>query len=145
MLLEKNEAIIRPRSHHTMQRKSEDRVFPYNSQTWLVHLKQIIWYYYKCIVSKQFSIININHRRHGYHISCRHTSSTIKTAISRIGNWISVMSRGKGQAPLLFRDTLANASGLHTLGNPWMLQGRSSLMFDDWQFLNTRFPVLTDQ
>ena len=28
------------------------------------------------------------------------------------------MSRGKGQAPLRFRDTLANVSGLHTLGNP---------------------------
>ena len=28
--------------------------------------------------------------------------------------------------------------------NPWILQGRSSLTFEDWQFLNTRFPVLTD-
>ena len=28
------------------------------------------------------------------------------------------MSRGKGQAPLRVRDTLANVSGLHTLGNP---------------------------
>ena len=28
------------------------------------------------------------------------------------------MSRGKGQAPLHVRDTLANVSGLHTLGNP---------------------------
>ena len=37
-----NEAIIRPRSHHTMQRKPEDRVFPYKSQTCLVRLKQII-------------------------------------------------------------------------------------------------------
>ena len=44
--------------------------------------------------------------------------STNKTAISRIGNWISVMSRGKGQAPLRVRDTLANVSGLRTLGNP---------------------------
>ena len=40
--------------------------------------------------------------------------STNKTALSRIGNWISVMSRGKGQAPLRVRDTLANASGPHT-------------------------------
>ena len=43
----------------------------------------------------------------------------------------SIMSRGKGQAPLRVRDTLANASGLHTLGNPWMLQGRSSVTFED--------------
>jgi len=28
------------------------------------------------------------------------------------------MSQGKGQAPLRVRDTLANALGLHTLGNP---------------------------
>ena len=54
------------------------------------------------------------------------------------------MSRGKGQAPLRVRDTLANVPGLRTLGNPWMLQGRSSLTLEDWQFLNTRFPVLTD-
>ena len=53
------------------------------------------------------------------------------------------MSRGKGQAPLRVRDTLANASGPHT-AIPWILQGRSSLTFEDWQFLNTRFPVLTD-
>ena len=32
----------------------------------------------------------------------------------------SVMSRGKGQAPLRVRDTLANVPGLHTLGNPWI-------------------------
>ena len=57
--------------------------------------------------------------------------STNKTAISRIGNWISVMSRGKGQAPLRVRDTLANVSGLHTLGNPGNLQGRSSLTLED--------------
>ena len=50
--------------------------------------------------------------------------------------------QGASSSPL--RDTLANASGPHTLGNPWMLQGRSSLTFEDWQFLNTRFPVLTD-
>ena len=54
-----------------------------------------------------------------------------KTAISRIGNWISIMSRGKGQAPLRVRDTLANVPGLRTLGNPWMLQGRSSLTLED--------------
>ena len=28
----KNEAVIRLSSHHTMQRKPEDRVFPYNGQ-----------------------------------------------------------------------------------------------------------------
>ena len=33
-------------------------------------------------------------------------------------NLDSIMSRGKGQAPLRARDTQANASGLHTLGNP---------------------------
>ena len=31
------------------------------------------------------------------------------------------MSRGKGQAPLRFRDTLANVSGLRTLDNPGSL------------------------
>ena len=51
-----------------------------------------------------------------YHVAI--LGSTNKNEISRIGNWISVMSRGKGQAPLRFRDTLANVSGLHTLGNP---------------------------
>ena len=39
--------------------------------------------------------------------------STNKTELTRIGNWISVMSRGKGKAPLRVRDTLANASGPH--------------------------------
>ena len=79
-----------------MQRKPEDRVFPYNSQTCLVRLKQIIWYYNKCIVSK-LSIININHRRHSYHLLCRHTSSTIKTAIHvlEIGFLSWVEARGK--------------------------------------------------
>ena len=43
----------------------------------------------------------------------------------------NVMSRGKGQAPLRVRDTLANVPGLRTLGNPWMLQGRSSLTLED--------------
>ena len=42
-----------------------------------------------------------------------------------------LMGRGKGQAPLRVRDTLANASGLHTLGNPGILQGRSSLTLED--------------
>ena len=37
--------------------------------------------------------------------------------------------QGASSSPL--RDTLANASGLHTLGNPWMIQGRSSLTFED--------------
>ena len=32
MLFYKNEAIIRLSSHHTMQRKPEDRVLPYNGQ-----------------------------------------------------------------------------------------------------------------
>ena len=68
--------------------------------------------------------------------------STFKTEMSRIGNWVSEMSRGKVQAPLRFRDTLANVSGLRTLGNPGILQGRSSLTLEDWQFLNTRFPAL---
>ena len=35
-----------------------------------------------------------------YHVAI--LGSTNKTEISRIGNWISVMSRGKGQAPLRF-------------------------------------------
>ena len=87
-----------------MQHKPEDRVLPYNGQNMLDTNKtkafDIIASVY--MFWKQFQIITINHRRHGYHISCRHTSSTIKTAISRIGNWISVMSRGKGQAPLRF-------------------------------------------
>ena len=68
--------------------------------------------------------------------------STNKTAISRIGNWISVMSRGKGQAPLRVRDTLAMPQDPTLI--LWNLQGRSSLTFEEWQFLNTRFPVLTD-
>ena len=55
-----------------------------------------------------------------YHVAIQ--GFTIKIEMSRIGNWISVMSRGKGQAPLRFRDTLANASGLHTLGNPWIFR-----------------------
>ena len=55
-----------------------------------------------------------------YHVTI--LGSTNKTEISRIGNWISVMSRGKGQAPLRFRDTLANVSGLRTLGNPWIFR-----------------------
>ena len=38
----KNEAIIRHSSHHTMQRKPEDRVLSYNSQECLIRLKQII-------------------------------------------------------------------------------------------------------
>ena len=75
-----------------------------------------------------------------YHVAI--IGSTNKTAVSRIGNWISVMSRGKGHAPLRVRDTLANASGPHY--DPWNRLGRSSLTFEDWQFLNTRFPVLTD-
>ena len=52
------------------------------------------------------------------------------------------MSRGKGQAPLRVQDTLANVPGPHF--DPWNRLGRSSLTFEDWQFLNTRFPVLTD-
>ena len=43
-----------------MQHKPEDRIFPYNSQTCLVRLKQIIWYYYKCIVYKTTSNINVS-------------------------------------------------------------------------------------
>ena len=48
--------------------------------------------------------------------------------------------QGASSSPI--RDTLANVSGPHY--DPWMLRGRSSLTFEDWQFLNTRFPVLTD-
>ena len=57
--------------------------------------------------------------------------STNKTALSCIGNWISVMSRGKGQAPLRVRDTLANVPGLRTLGNHLDRLGRSSLTLED--------------
>ena len=35
MLFKKNEADIRLKSHHTMQRKPEDRVLPYNGQNML--------------------------------------------------------------------------------------------------------------
>ena len=35
MLFIKNEAIIKLSSHHTMQRKPEDRVFPYSGQNML--------------------------------------------------------------------------------------------------------------
>ena len=31
-----------------------------------------------------------------------------------------------------------------TQSDPWNRMGRSSLTFEDWQFLNTRCPVLTD-
>ena len=52
--------------------------------------------------------------------------STNKTALSRIGNRISVMSRGKGQAPLRVRDTLANASGPHY--DPWIFRAGPLLL-----------------
>ena len=52
-----------------------------------------------------------------YHVAIQ--GSTIKTAKSRIGNWISVMSRGKGQAPLRVRDTLAMSQ------DPTMILGSS--------------------
>ena len=39
------------------------------------------------------------------------------------------MSRGKGQAPLRVRDTLANVPGPHF--DPWNRLGRSSLTFED--------------
>ena len=55
-----------------------------------------------------------------YHVAI--LGSINKTEISRIGNWISVMSRGKGQAPLCVRDTLANASGFPAV-NPWKAAG----------------------
>ena len=66
MLFIKNEAIIRPSSHHTMQRKPEDRVLPYNGQNMVDTIKtkafDIITSVY--MFQKQFEIISINHRRH---------------------------------------------------------------------------------
>ena len=57
-----------------MQRKPEDRVLPYNGQIMLDTNKtkavDIITSVY--MFQKQFQIISINHRQHGYHISCRH-------------------------------------------------------------------------
>ena len=109
----KNEAIIRPRSHHTMQRKPEDRVFPYNSQTCLVRLKQIIWYYYKCIVSKQFQseISIIDGMGTIYHVAILgSTNKTSKVVLEIVfPSWVE--ARGK---LLSVRDTLANVSGPHT-------------------------------
>ena len=62
----KNEAIIRLSSHHTMQRKPEDRVLPYNGQNMIDTNKtkafDIITSGY--MFQKQFLIITINHRRH---------------------------------------------------------------------------------
>ena len=40
MLFIKDEAIIRLSSHHTMQRKPEDRVLPYNGQKMLDTIKR---------------------------------------------------------------------------------------------------------
>ena len=102
-----------------MQRKPEDRVFPYNSQICLI--REISSYIITISEENNFKYKCINHRQHN--IPCYYVAilgSTNKAEISRIGNWISVMSRGKGQAPLRVRDTLANASGLRTRGNPWI-------------------------
>ena len=73
------------------------------------------------ICFKTNSIININHRRHSYHLLCRHTSSTIKSVISYWKLDFRHESRqGASCSPL--RDILSNASGLHTLGNPWIFR-----------------------
>ena len=93
----KNEAIIRLSSHHTMQRKPEDRVLPYNGQNMLDTNKtkayDIITSVY--MFQKQFRTITISHRRHGYHISCRHIYIQSKPHDVVFRNWISVMNQGK--------------------------------------------------
>ena len=49
-----------------------------------------------------------------------------------------------GRSSLPIRDTLANVSGSPAV-NPWKAAGPvHTYSFVDWQFLNTRFPVLTD-
>ena len=91
-----NEAIIRLISHHTMQRKPEDRVLPYNGQKMLDMNKKafdIVTSVY--MFQKQIQIISINHRRHGYHISCRHIYIQSKPHGVVFGNWISIMNQGK--------------------------------------------------
>ena len=63
---------------------------------------------------------NNNHRRHiapSHYVAI--LGSTNKTEMSRIGNWIFVMSRGKGCTPRRLRDALANASGSPTV-DPWI-------------------------
>ena len=48
-----------------------------------------------------------------------------------------------GTISLPIRDTLANALEFPA-ENPWNRLGRSTITLVDWQFLNTRFPVLSD-
>ena len=74
-----------------MQHKPEDRVLPYNSQRMLDALNFIFYYYYKCIVSKQFqsSVSIIDGISAPYHYVAIYRFTT-KTAKSRIGSRISI-------------------------------------------------------
>ena len=60
MHLKKNGIVIRPKSHHTMQRTPEDRVLPYNGQKMLDTIKTdliLLVYIYGYIYFKNISII----------------------------------------------------------------------------------------
>jgi len=113
MFFYKNEAIIRLSSHHTMQRKPEDRVLPYNGQNMIDTNKtkafDIIASVY--MFWKQFQIITINHRRHGYHISCRHIyiynqNRTMSYLEIGFPSWTKAKD-----SPYRIRDCLARVSG----------------------------------
>ena len=76
-----------------------------------------------------------------YHMLCLRTSNTIKTEWRVLEIGFHHESR-LGRSSLPIRDTLANVSGSPAV-NPWKAAGPvHTYSFVDWQFLNTRFPVL---
>ena len=70
---------------------------------------------------KQFQIISINHRRHGYHISCRHTrlyNQNRKETYLELD--FRLLTEAK-DSPLPIRDSLARATGTAAIA-PWIVR-----------------------
>ena len=109
-----------------MQRKSEDRVLPYNGQNMLDTNKtkafDIITSVY--MFWKQFQIITINHRRYGtiYHVAIYIYNQNRTITYLEIGfpSWTKAKD-----SPYRIRDALARVPGKYSV-KPLDRQGRST-------------------